>query len=390
MTADQPGPAPVAAEPPRLPGPAPQRRRPLVLFAALLVVLNLVVLLALGFLTKERVQSGDQAQQTLTLQLASLRERVAKLESTPNPAAGLSERVAALESGLAALPKQAGSGVAAVPAPDQTAALADLSKRLSALEARPATDTSNMPALEQRVAALETARLSQAAETQGRIDALDKDLREAVKPALAGLAQAAPQQATKAELQALTGRLATLEQSDEKKLVKSAASALAVSVLAETVRTGAPYENELAAVTRLAPPELAASPLLDTLRRQAATGLPTQEQLIASFPAAARAARDAQTPRDTGMMGTLRRTLGGLVSFRVPGAPTETALETMSRALRRDDLDQALAAARTLDDKPRAALEPWLARARLRQSGISAIMTLQSSAIRALAATASQ
>ena len=89
-------------------------------------------------------------------------------------------------------------------------------------------------------------------------------------------------------------------------------------------------------------------------------------------------------------MGTLRRTFGDLVSVRVPGASTETALDTMTKTLRRDDLAQALAAAQNLEPKPRTALEPWLARARLRQSGLSAVATLQSSAIRELAGTASQ
>jgi hypothetical protein len=373
-------------------GPAePQRRRGLGLLVAALIGLNFVVLGALGFVIQARQQTGDETEKALMLQTAALRERVGKLEAAPNPAAGLTERVTVLETGLAAVPKQpVTTATPMAGAPDQSAALNDLAKRLAALEAKPAPDAAALPALEQRIAALETSRLSQAAEMTGRIAALDKDLRETVKPALAGLAQAAPQQASKADVEAVTARLATLEAGDERKLVKSAASALAVSVLAESVRNGMPYENELTAVSRLASPQIAASPVLDTLRRQAVMGLPTQEALIASFPASAKAAREAETPRDTGMMGAIRRSLGDLVSFRLPGASTETALDTMGKALRRDDLTATLAAAQNLEPKARTAVEPWLARARLRQAGLSAIATLQAAAIRDLAATATQ
>jgi hypothetical protein len=372
--------------------PAPERpsRRSLAVFAALLVALNVLLLAVLGFVVREREQGMDQARQTLMVQLGAVRDRVSKLEaaSSQTPAAdtALQARVSALET---ALPKEAPAQAAGM-APEQMAALAELGKRIGVLEARPAPDTTALTALEQRVGGLETQRLVTAAETAARIDALEKDVRETVKPALSGLAQTMPQLATKAELQAVVNRLAGLEASDERPLVKAAASALAISVLSDAVRSGAPYAEELAAVGRLATAPLQGLPAFDTLGRQAAMGLPTQEQLVAAFPAAARAAREAETPRDTGMMSALKRTFGDLVSFRMPGASTETALDLMAKALHRDDLGQALVASQGLAPKARAALEPWLARARLRQSGLAAVTSLRASAIRSLAATATQ
>jgi hypothetical protein len=348
-----------------------------------------LVLAAVGFFLRDRELSADQAKQTMGLQLASLRERVGKLEAVSSQVGGadstLKDRIAALEAALAALPKE---GVpAAVAPPAAGPAPEELAKRIAALEAKPAPDTAP---LEQRIAALEAARLAQIAETNARIEALEKDVKESVKPTLAGLAQTQPLQASKADLAAVLSRIAGLEAADERPLAKAAASALAVSVLSDAVKAGTPYEEELGAVTHLAGAPAPAQPALDTLSRQAGTGIPSQEQLIASFPAAAHAARAADAPRESGMMGAIRRSLGDLVSFRMPGASTESALGAMDKALKRDDIAEALRAAQGLEPRAKAALEPWLARARQRQSALAAVTTLRSAAIRTLATTSIQ
>jgi hypothetical protein len=83
-------------------------------------------------------------------------------------------------------------------------------------------------------------------------------------------------------------------------------------------------------------------------------------------------------------MGSIRHTLGTLVTVRSPGASTENRLDDVAAALTRDDPTAALTAAGALSPKARAAVEPWLAGVRQRSAALAAVQELRLSALNAL------
>ncbi len=158
---------------------------------------------------------------------------------------------------------------------------------------------------------------------------------------------------------------------------REAAASLALVALQRVLDSGAPYQDELDVLSRLAP----GRPELDRLRAHAEPGAPTLLALKADFPAAARAARAASNrARAKGPFADFLARLETLISIR-PAAPLagDGAAAVISRAEDRLDKDMLAAAVTELEALPApasGAFDQWLADARARLAADQAITEL--------------
>jgi hypothetical protein len=180
-------------------------------------------------------------------------------------------------------------------------------------------------------------------------------------------APAPPTADPSAELGRLGARLDTLE-ANQARTAESAAAALAAAALLEAAQTSRPFPDELAALDKVSAP----SAELRALRGLAAVGAPSRTALAAQFPEyAARAAGASRATGDgSGLWARIQATLSRIVMVRrvgdLPGKGVDALLARAERQLDDGDVDHALA---TLDQLPpagRDAIEPWVARARMR------------------------
>jgi hypothetical protein len=346
-----------------------QARRGWVLPVAVLSLLNLGLMAGVGYLAARPAPSADAHQAELTGRLSTLSLRVAALEAAAQKPsatdAALDARIAALEH--APVP----TGQAATPSNTDA-----LEARVSTLESKaaapplPAVDKGLIDGLDKRVAALETAHAAPDPAIIARLDNLSRDLAD---------------RATAGALQIAEGRIANLEKADNRKLAEGAALALAASLLGDKVRSGAPFAQEYATVARLTPE----TPALASLAKDAGRGVPNKDLLLRQYARAERAARAADEPAAGGLMGSIRQTLGSLVTVRSPGASTENSLDEIAKALMRDDPNAAVTAAGNLSPKAHTAIEPWLAGVRQRAAALAAVQELRLSALNALMRTTS-
>lgn len=248
-----------------------------------------------------------------------------QLASLPQPDAGLSDRIAAVE-----------------------AQLADLTARVTAAEARPAGAADpalaeQLKALQDRVAAL------------GNGTAVPADVTAAVEAAEARLKQAetrATELAAQAEAAALSTRRAA-----------------ALDRVAAAMDSGAPFAAVLADL-----PDLPA-PLAD----HAATGIPSITALRDSFPAAARDALEAALRANMGESWTDRvtsflRSQTGLRSLTPrEGDDPDAVLSRAEAALAGGDVAAALAELAALPEAAKPALADWSALAQQRLDAEAAL-----------------
>jgi hypothetical protein len=318
-------------------------------------------------------------------ELAKIKNRVAKLESTP------------------------------APVPD-TKALAEIDARVKALESRPVETPPDISGLTDRVAQLESAMKTladaaknggsvtdaaaitqQITEAEQRIQAnLDKalaDQHEAnaktlqamqssiddVKAKVAALAEAGP--GDQSALKALTGRVAKLESEIDKGVAgtKSAAAAIAFANLSGAVAEGRPYATELATIKSFVsdPGDLGPLPAY------ADKGIPTVPELTRSFAARRDAALAAAAPAPSGsLIDRLLASASALVKVkRVDEAATgDSASAVLARAealLGKGDLAGAVKQIETLDGPPREAFKAWLDDAQARLAADTILQRLE-------------
>lgn len=317
---------------------------------------------------------------------------------------------------------------------DNSAPLAALQKQIQDLQSRPAApvvDTKAVDALTRRVAAMEES-LKGAPKTDGTISdrmlaaenalkslgltltALSKrgddaaaNAAEARKQAeaaqqaiaqLRGSVQDAAKQtpaATPAEIDALTQRLATLEQASQSvrdALNKTTASdkaarlALSAAALRAKVESGAPYAAELAQAKALGAPDSALAPL----NALAASGVPSAAAL-------------AQELRGVllQMVKTTNATLSGSFFERLqanasklvkvtpvdapPGNDTADVLARLEVEAARADINGALADLAGLPEQTRAPARDWIAKAKAREAALAAARDLAAETARSLA-----
>jgi hypothetical protein len=318
-------------------------------------------------------------------ELAKIKDRVAKLESTP------------------------------APAPD-TQALADVEARVKALESRPVEAPPDISGLTDRVTQLEAemktladaakngssvtdaaAITQQITEAEQRIQAnLDKalaDQQEAnaktlqemqasiddVKAKVAALAEAGP--GDQSALTALTERVAGLETEINKGVTdtKSAAAAIAFANLSSDVAEGRPYATELATIKSFVPDPGD----LGLLPAYADKGIPTVKELTRSFGANRDVALATAAPATSGsLIDRLLASASTLVKVkRVDEAATgDSASAVLARAealLDKGDLAGAVKQIETLDGAPREAFKAWLDDARARLAADTILQRLE-------------
>jgi len=257
--------------------------------------------------------------------------------------------------------------------------LATLDRRLSTLET--AAPDGDFAALEARIARLESAEPAavvaatpeELEDLRGRIAGLDARLR-------------AGQDARAA----LTARVDTLAASETGKSARAALVALAASALDDAIRGGRGFRDELTLVQRFVPDDTA----LSALEPFADTGIEPLSRLADDFPryvADAQTALKAQQEPKT-LWDRVSRFFDGFVTVREAGvarnAPAGETLNAMHLALADGDLARAIDAEDDLPEPARAALAPWVARARTHLSALAAARGLRQRVIEDLTATA--
>jgi uroporphyrinogen-III synthase len=315
----------------------------------------------------------------------------------------LVERVAELESAVAAEPAAAPPGLG----PEALTPLAD---SLAALDGRVAALADSLAALEDRVAALAQSAPDAAglAESEARVAALGERLERLERlgaempdgAAVAELAQRAEELAARIEdvaarpdpapeISTLTQRVAELaaaRHETEATATADAALSLAVLQLRAALQGSGPFAAELGLLRDLAAsgtlaegPELTA--LIAPLAGHAEAGIPSPAALDAEFPAAARAALIAARggSGDGWWAGVVRR-LSELVILRpvgrVEGAGTGAVLARAETWIRADDLPAALDELAALEGPAAEALAEWRAAAGARAAARQALAGL--------------
>lgn len=172
------------------------------------------------------------------------------------------------------------------------------------------------------------------------------------------------------DLAALTARVAALEEGeaattgarDEASDIRRDANlAAAMTRIEQALLSGAPFAPALADATSLSG-ESAPAALADS----AATGLPTQEDLMGGFPGAAQAAYAAALEEDAGdsltggVLAKLQGRLGGRPSVETDGDDAGAVLSRVEARLKAGRLADALSEASGLSEAAQSAMSGWL------------------------------
>jgi hypothetical protein len=165
----------------------------------------------------------------------------------------------------------------------------------------------------------------------------------------------------------LQDRIARLESRAPNELLKMAAATLARANLARAAEGDAPFGAELEALRTVDPDD----PAVGLLQADAGDGVPTRVTLATRFPAAARAALDAERSEPGGnFVSRLWAGLGRLISVRrvgdSAGTATEDRLARAQTALDRGDLAGSVMEVRAVRGTGAVPLGPWLKTAEAR------------------------
>lgn len=313
----------------------------------------------------DRVDRAAAAIESLGGQVDGLEARFETLEAAPGAGAGeaaLTQRLNALETEIAALPRLTPADITASIA-SETQPLAD---RIDALAAM----TEDVDRLQ--------AALDRAA---GRLDALAASVDAArgdLDETRGGLEQA---QAGLARLQSST--------------VASEALVLAVGQLRLAVADGAPFGPALDVVRSLIDGDPALADAVGSLAAVSDQGVPSRATLRARFPDMARAVRAAAVPADADWVDRTLSSVQGLVSVRptageVEGTGVDAILARAEFRLGNADLTGAVAALGDLTGAAADAAAPWLDDARARLTVDGSVDRLSTAAIAALAGESRQ
>lgn len=289
---------------------------------------------------------GDQS--SLAEELGDVSSRVAMLE------ASLPEVETDGAAGPADAASTAGTGADMPASPPDLAAASDL----AALSGR-------VDEVESRVDNVEgtTEDLSgQVGDLAGRTDGLDGDVADvsARVDDLGGEVETLRSEfgtridSVETDLGAVTERASSVED-EAQRLAREAAR----NQIRAALQSGAPFGEPLAVLGGDAP---------EALSEPAETGVATQAELIADFPALAREAlRTGRAAEPESGVGSLFRNAFGARSLEPrEGDDPDAILSRSEAALRAGDLDTALAEVETLPAAARDVLAEWIARARTR------------------------
>jgi hypothetical protein len=315
-------------------------------------------------------------------ELGKIKERVAKLESTPAPTpetealakldgrikalegqtppdiAGLTDRVAQLEQALKALASAANDG-------GSVADAAAINQQITEAEQRIQEN------LDKALADAEAANAATLQTMQASIDEM--------KTKIAALAEAGT--GGSPDLTALTERVAKLETAIDKGVAgsKSAAAAIAFANLSSAVAEGRPFAAELATIKSFVPDPGDLGPL----PAYADKGIATVPELARSFAASRDAALAAASPAPSGsLIDRLLASASTLVKVkRVDEAATgDSPSAVLARAealLDKGDLAGSVKQIEMLDGAPRETFSTWLDEAKARLSADAILQRLE-------------
>ncbi len=326
----------------------------------------------------------------VTRSAPELEARLEALENQEPAAAGVSEedlasltdRVAKLESTIDSMADQAAKG-------GSVADAAAVSQQIDEAEQRLESK------IEQRLADLPK---QQGEQQQGADPQAVADLRQQIDSLKSEIATLAATQAKtnagesvdEADISALKERVAKLEgelpdissavkqTSDE---ARSAAMTASLADLRTAVQSGGSYEAELADYKDLAPAEADLAPL----PAHAAEGIATMPELVAAFePARDKAFATEVEPAEEGFFDTLLSSAGSVVKVRRldgagEGNSSEAILTRTRAALEEGELEKAISEVETLKPAPKEAMGDWLAAAKARANAQATLKKLTAS-----------
>lgn len=258
-------------------------------------------------------------------------------------------------------------------------AIAQLSSRLTQQETKAPTAADLTP-LNERSAKLETAT----GELRGELAEVKK------------LVEAQANAPTAAEVNSLNRRLAQIEEKigalaaapkHEQKSEAQPAEIVALGALRDTIATGAPFANELAAVRGILKDRAAPLASLDKYSKD---GLPTIAALAKRFEPLASKLASPPAPQDSGVFTRLWNNAGKLVEVRPVGEPQGSdagaVVARMETKLARGDLSAALEESKALPLQAREIAKDWFELAEQRRDAENSIKNLINAALAAISA----
>jgi hypothetical protein len=284
---------------------------------------------------------------------------------------------------------------------------AALASRVAIVEAQTKTLSESLAAINRRLD-----DIAAAAQSAGqRAEAADQAAEGAVQTAnaAADTAKGATQNAAQnsiqhSDLDALAGRIATLERSlkalSESTMQhrpagtndRAARAAIAAEALRAAVERGAPYQAELEAVKLLG----ADQKTLATLEPFASSGVPTAAALareLAQLTASLRPAAGTPSSGDT-LLGRLEDNAKNLVRITPVDAPAgnepSAAVARLGADAARDDIAAALTGIAALPQSAKTLVEPWVQKVNARAAAIAASRRIAADALAALGNSGTQ
>lgn len=309
--------------------------------------------------------SGGQDDGATAAALSTLQ---ASVDEQADTLTALTARTTALEEQVEAIP----------PAPEPVD-LGPLREQITALGARMDATVSQISGLTDRVAYLETLPLGEGgADNTAAVAAAVAQLQAALQEQSASLAEQRAASAALAEQLAAAAtaaeeRIAAAEARAEARVASATAQA-ALGQLRIAVATGAPFASALADVA-----DGTAVEVPQALSDAADTGVPTLQDLQATFPAAARAALPIAI-RETAGEGPMNRVtaflqsqVGGRSLEPQEGDSPDAVLSRAEAAVHSGDLSGAVAELTALPEESQAAMADWTAAAQTRIAVLEAM-----------------
>lgn len=315
----------------------------------------------LGYLPVQSTDNGDQ--------LAGI---VEQLNGQNTTLATLTDRAGALEGQLANLP----------PAPDAVD-LGPLTDQIDGLGGQITASLQTLQGLTDRVAFLETLPLGEdgaGGDNSVAVAAAVAQLQAALQEQTASLAAQQAENAGLAEeirgvASAAEDSIAAAEARAEAR-VNSATAQAALGQLRIAIATGAPFASALEDVANGAGIDVP-----EALLATSETGVPTLDNLLSAFPAAARAALPVAI-RETAGEGTMNRVtaflqsqVGGRSLDPQEGDDANAVLSRAEAAIRSGDVAAALAEITALPDAAQQVLSEWTSAAMTRVAATDALAT---------------
>lgn len=227
---------------------------------------------------------------------------------------------------------------------------------------------------------------------EGQLGAVSNSDGEAALAATGELADTLSE--LKAQLAALNGRLASLEQAQASRIdpaMSMQALVLAATQLRARLMGNAAFTAELTALERIAADDDVVRAVVNRLRPHAEVGVPSEAALISRFaPVAVEIIRAGTVSGEQGWLGAVKDSLSGLVTVRRtdPSKITnavERAVAEAEAALQLGDLPAAAQALSLLQGPPGDAAAAWLGDASARIDADAALEDLHTHALEALA-----